>query len=217
MVSRVSTQLTNESQSTKDSTTVRSSQKISPILESSEFDKRNPWIETVGGRRFHFLNPRPEDIDIDDIAHALANTCRYTGHCKKFYSVAEHSVAVSELCPDAPLAGLLHDASEAYITDIASPVKPFLANYKDLEDVVMMAIANKYNFFLNNPAVKEADVVQLSTEARHLMASKGDGWDYWIVHLYGERPKRLGIAPRCLLPKEAKRLFLNRFEEIYGR
>ena len=107
--------------------------------------KMEPWIETFTGKQFYFLDPTRDSIDIRDIAHSLAYTCRYTGHCKRFYSVAEHSILVSYLADD-PLAGLLHDASEAYITDIASPIKPHLTNYKELEDMLMGHIADRFNF-----------------------------------------------------------------------
>ena len=71
------------------------------------------YIETVSGRKFYFLNPNPEDIDIEDIAHALSMQCRFTGHTKWFYSVAEHAIWVSYLVPvHLALEGLLHDASE---------------------------------------------------------------------------------------------------------
>ena len=79
---------------------------------------------TYTGKEFYPLDPNPADIDIKDIAHALSNCCRFAGHIKSFYSVAQHSVIVSELCePENALAGLLHDASEAYLSDIARPVK----------------------------------------------------------------------------------------------
>jgi hypothetical protein len=213
MASVASTQHMKEKLSMMDSSSLQYSPRIKTILEGSEYDWDNPWIETASGKHFHFLKPLPEDIDIDDIAHALANTCRYTGHCRKFYSVAEHSVAVSELSPDAALAGLLHDASEAYITDIASPVKPFLKNYKQLENTVMEAIAAKFGFSMPlHPQIKEADVIQLSVEAWHLVPSQGIGWTYWTMN--GGRPKSKGIAPRCLFPKEAKKLFLSKFKEL---
>jgi len=99
-----------------------------------------PWIETYTGKKLYFLEPKPEQIDIEDIATALSNECRFGGHTKSFYSVAEHSILVATICP-APLAlvGLLHDASEAYLRDIASPIKQYLANYKELEEKLMNA------------------------------------------------------------------------------
>jgi 5'-deoxynucleotidase YfbR-like HD superfamily hydrolase len=82
------------------------------------------WIQTYQGGCFEPFNPHPDQIHIRDIAHALALTCRFTGHCLDFYSVAQHSVMVSQIVSHKhALAGLLHDASEAYLTDVASPIK----------------------------------------------------------------------------------------------
>jgi uncharacterized protein len=187
--------------------------------ERTPVDKRSTrdldFIETFGGKRVYFMEPQPDDFDINDIAHALANNCRWTGHCRFFMSVAEHSVAVSYLCDD-PLAGLLHDASEAYLTDVAKPIKPFLENYMAIEDKIMRAIAAKFKF--NYPlasSVKAADNQQLSTEAHHLVPSQGDhwSWDRWSVG--GKRPAvENGIAPVGLTPIQAERVFLNRYKEL---
>lgn len=168
-----------------------------------------PWIETFTGKQFYFLDPKADQIDIKDIAHSLAYTCRYTGHSRKFYSVAEHSVFVSYLALD-PLAGLLHDASEAYITDIASPIKPYLENYKTLEDVLMLAIARRFGFDYPLAAdIKDCDATQLKTEAKHLMRSEGKPW----ASLYPTaRPH--GITPMCWSPEEAEKRFLERYEEV---
>lgn len=168
-----------------------------------------PWIETYTGRHFHFLDPTDEQIDIRDIAHSLAFTCRYTGHSRRFYSVAEHSILVSYLASD-PLAGLLHDASEAYITDIASPIKPHLHNYKELEDMIMKRIAKKFGFaYPLDPDIKDCDSTQLKTEAKHLLRSGGHPW----AHLYPTRRPH-GITPNCWSPEEAEKKFLERFEEV---
>ena len=174
-----------------------------PILE--------PFIETFTGKEFHFLDPTHEQIDIRDIAHSLAYTCRYTGHSRKFYSVAEHSILVSYLATD-PLAGLLHDASEAYITDIASPIKPHLSNYKELEDMIMGRIASKFGFdYPLDPDIKDCDSTQLKTEAKHLLRSGGYPW----AHLYPTRRPH-GITPNCWSPEEAEAKFLERFKEVYN-
>ena len=171
--------------------------------------KLAPWIETYTGRHFYFLNPEQDQIAIEDIAHSLAFTCRYTGHSNRFYSVAEHSILVSYLASD-PLAGLLHDASEAYITDIASPIKPYLSNYKELEDMLMTRIAERFGFdYPLDEDIKDCDNTQLKTEAKHLLRSGGYPW----AHLYPtKRPH--GITPNCWSPEEAEKKFLERFEEV---
>lgn len=167
-----------------------------------------PYIETYGGRKVWFLNPKPDMFDIKDIAHALSMQCRYTGHTKSFYSVAEHSVNVSYLT--GTLEGLLHDASEAYLTDIASPIKPHLANYKHLENGIMSVIADKYGFdWPGSEDLHDADRAQLKTEARHLMPSKGRDW----LHMFPTQ-RRYGIVPKCWGPTEACGVFLKRYYEL---
>jgi hypothetical protein len=150
------------------------------------------YIETASGKLFYFLDPQPDMLDIKDIAHALSMNCRYTGQCSKFYSVAEHSYLVSLLLEGTgyELDGLLHDASEAYIADIASPVKGFLESYKDMEDRIQGAIFNKYSLeYPLHPAVKHCDTVMLSTEAHYLIPSRGDVWGMWkYVKRRSQRP-----------------------------
>lgn len=175
-----------------------------------------PYIELVSGQNFYFLEPHPDDFVIEDIAHALSNTCRFTGHSSRFYSVAEHSVHVSNLLSGTgfELAGLLHDAAEAYLPDVASPIKQFLPDYNRLENSLMEVIAYKYDFeYPLHPAVKHCDRVMLSTEAHYLLTSQGNNWDMWgwpdkrpLVHA--------GIKPSCVVPQVAKTLFLERFYEL---
>src|SRR4051812_6540197 len=86
--------------------------------------QKGDWMQTISGKAFFPLDPRPADVDIQDIAHALAFQCRFGGHVKEFYSVAEHSVRVSLICAHEDAKwGLLHDATEAYLSDIVRPVK----------------------------------------------------------------------------------------------
>lgn len=92
------------------------------------------WIQTYSGQAVDLLNPDPATILIEDIAHALAHSCRYAGHSKGFYSIAQHSVYVSRECsPRNALWGLLHDASEAYLCDIPAPLKQHLPDYRGFE------------------------------------------------------------------------------------
>lgn len=142
------------------------------------------WGCTSSGRRYWPADPRPEDIDIQDIAHALSLQCRFGGHVRRFYSVAQHSVLVANLCPPADtLWGLLHDASEAYIVDIPRPLKyaPGMEGYLALEKKMMGAVCERFGLSPEMPAsVREADERLLASEARDLMPHVGDagvpGW-----------------------------------------
>lgn len=172
-----------------------------------------PWIETYSGKKFSFLEPKPEDIDIIDIAHSLSMQCRFTGHTVAFYSVAEHSTICSVLVSkEKALEALLHDASEAYLSDIAGPLKPHIKGYKEIEDRLMKVIAEKFNFeWPLSYEVHEADRLQLKTEAQYLLASHGKDWVDAI-----NTGNRIGRIPKCFLPPEAKYVFLARFDELTG-
>lgn len=176
----------------------------SPVLE--------PWIETYTGIKFHFLDPRREEIAIEDIAHSLAHQCRFSGHTRVFYSVAQHSIEVAKLSGEALLTGLLHDASEAYIHDIPSPVKPHLKNYREIEDRIMAAIANKFNLIWPLPQiVKDADAICLKAEARGLLPSKGGEW----VAKYPTPFDIPRVRPsNALSPAASKAAFMELFDKI---
>ena len=176
------------------------------------FDENSAWIQTYSGRRFNPTNPNPDAIVIQDVAHALSMQCRFSGHVKKFYSVAQHSVGVSYLCDkkDA-LWGLLHDASEAYLVDVPKPLKlsgKFDA-YIEFEKNMMQAVCKKFNLSEEEPpSVKEADQLMLSIEAEQLMKPLRKDW------VYTKKAPPFSINP--LNPEDAERLFLKRFFEILG-
>lgn len=172
------------------------------------------YIETITGRKFYFLDPRPEDFDIEDIAHALSLNCRFTGHSARFYSVAEHSWHMSRMAPEGhELAALLHDGSEAYITDIASPIKQHLPDYQKMEDLLLSRLFQKYNLeFPLSPIIKHLDLIMLSTEAFYLLKSRGDTWDLWKERK--RPPVQHSFRPLCMSPSRAKILFLDRFYEL---
>ena len=141
------------------------------------------WMQTYTRKRFYPTDPWASDIDIRDIAHALALVNRYNGHTPAPYSVAQHSVLVAErvmeLTGDHELAlwGLLHDASEAYICDVPRPVKRQLAGYAEVERSVMAAICTRFDLAPEEPAVvKRADNELLATEARDLMGIRDASW-----------------------------------------
>lgn len=167
------------------------------------------WIETFTGKQFHLLNPSPDEICIEDIAHALAHQCRFTGHTRKFYSVAEHSFHVSRIT--GTLEGLLHDASEAYITDLSRPVKyntPVGIPYFEVENAIMSVIAKKFGFVWPvAAAVKSADNIMLHTEKVQLMTDLS--WD----GAWGQ-PELSDVRLECWTPELAELVFLQRFDEL---
>lgn len=168
----------------------------------------NPYILTYTGRHFNFTDPR--EIDIVDIAHALANLCRFTGHTRTFCSVAQHSVAVSRLVPrEHALAGLMHDASEAYLGDVSMPLKPLLPGYREIEARVHQAIFEHFGIDpVLPPEVKRADMKMLATERLRLMPDDPTPW-----------PCLEGIEPlsgdgEFWGPQRAEVEFLSRFSVL---
>lgn len=173
-------------------------------------------IETFSVKRLNVFDPCLDDIDILDIAHSLSIVCRYGGHCRFPYSVAQHSVLVSLDVAlrgggwDLRMAALLHDASEAYIADICRPVKVRLTEYAPIEAKLQDAIWRKFGVDYSDEChriVKESDNRVLRVEARELMASGGEGWG--LEHI-GESP----VTIREMDHKEAKRYFLEEFDWI---
>jgi hypothetical protein len=172
-----------------------------------------PWIETYCGIKFYFLNPTPEMVNIKDIAHSLSLQCRFSGHTNRFYSVAEHSVRVSRFLFSTygdyrlALQGLLHDASEAYLLDVPSPVKQHLGGYKSMEDKLQEVILNKYHAgWPMDARTKDADAILLKNEARYLLPSKGRSWvDHYPT------TEEFGMEPMCDAPTVAEETFLAWF------
>ena len=123
------------------------------------------------------INPRIEDINIQDIAHALSHLCRFGGHTKRFYSVAQHSMTCAKIAPDAlKLTALLHDASEAYLLDIPTPIKQLLPAYKVMEDRFQALIAKKFGLVYPFPQeIHDIDRLMLEVEWNDLMIRSGDG------------------------------------------
>lgn len=168
------------------------------------------WILTYTGKKFDPFNPHPGSIDIMDIAHALSNLCRFTGHCRLFYSVAQHSVLVSGIAPAQDrLTALLHDAPEAYLADLSTPVKSQMSDYQALENALWVAIASKFDLPLDMPvSVKHADRVLLATERRDLLPRHPEPWPC----LHGIEPLPNTITP--VDPLGAERIFLYTFMAI---
>lgn len=181
-------------------------------------DKRN-FIETVSGRRIHLPDTEPDNLSINDIAWGLSNVCRFAGQINHFYSVAQHSVNVSFLVPkEQALAALLHDASEAFLGDIATPFKMMMPIYYELEAHLMNAVAVKFlgrPKYAYTPEIKLADQIMLMTE-RDVLRTYPEG----VTPDWGD----LESVPRAFSnenidlepwePKIAAALFLERFHQL---
>lgn len=170
--------------------------------------RNGDWMQTISGGQFWPIDPRPGDVRIEDIAHALSMMCRFGGHCARFYSVAEHSVLVSRAVPPADaLWGLLHDAAEAYVADIVRPAKRFIRGYSEVEDRIMAAICEAFGLPLDMPPeVKRADNAVLADEAAQIMGPAPATWTL------PEPPS--GAVIVGLSPAEARAAFLARFNEL---
>jgi len=173
------------------------------------------YIRAYSGKRVVLTAPRPETIDIEDIAHALARVCRFVGHTAGLYTVAQHSVFVSELVPprDA-LWGLLHDAAEAYIGDLPSPVKnlPGMGIYRVIENRLLACICQCFGLPVSMPeSVVLADKLAIATEFRDLTPVRDDF--EWIIQECGVPP----LLDRELTPWPAgfaEDRFLSRFKAL---
>jgi hypothetical protein len=173
-------------------------------------------IQTSLGSRFNPADPRPEDLDIRFIATALSRIPRFMGHSREdrpAYSVAQHSVKVSQICePEDALWGLLHDAPEAIIGDLPSPIKhlPEFKAFRDLDKRIMRAICDRYGLPHEMPgSVRWADRVAFATEVRDLMTPDPELWGPWAD----------GIQPipepiRDWSAEWARTAFLKRFEQL---
>ncbi len=177
-----------------------------------------PFIETYCGYTFQPLTPKCQDIKIVDVAHALSNQGRFTGHTRFFYSVAEHSVRVAELVKQlggdtrTQLWGLLHDSSEAYLVDVPSPLKrsPGFAAYRRAEKTLMVAVCKRFGLPKLRPTiVYRADAMLLATEVRDLMHGDRPYWKKLI-----EVPIKERIRPWSSYV--ARYEFLKTFEALGG-
>lgn len=191
-----------------------------------ENTRERGWVQTYSGKQFFPLDPLPGEVDIFDIAHALSNTCRYTGHVKRFFSVAEHSVRCSLLTEQRALAAglpeqaarylaqraLVHDASEAYLCDIARPLKeqpqfaPYLIAEAKLQAVILESLGLPVTE--DPPEVREADLIMLATERVELLGPPPASWGTLPEPLEG--PQNFGWDPTL-----AESQFLRRFSELF--
>jgi predicted HD phosphohydrolase len=176
-------------------------------------------IQTFSGRRFSPLEPDPDAIDVVDIAHALAHHCRFGGHCRAYYSVAQHSCVVADAVEatgadaDTVLHALLHDASEAYLGDLPHPLKhrsALGAFYREVEEPLQAAVLARFGLTAEPPPiVKEMDRAALAAERAALMVAADDEW--W-PELAGVTPLDVPIEPWD--SERAAAEFLARYEAL---
>jgi uncharacterized protein len=178
-----------------------------------------PYLQTVSGRRVNPFDPDPDQIDIGDIGRALANQCRFGGHCRVFYSVAQHSVIVSQIVErrggdvEDVFAALMHDASEAYLGDMPHPVKhrsPLGAAFRAAEEHLERALRERFGIRADVPEIKRADRALLATERR---AFSAETW-HW-PELDGV--EALDLELEAWSPDEAERAFAARYAELDAR
>jgi 5'-deoxynucleotidase YfbR-like HD superfamily hydrolase len=175
-----------------------------------------PYLQTVSGRWVNPFDPDPAQLDPADIARALANQCRFGGHCRAFYSVAQHSVIVSRLVeerggdPDDVFAALMHDATEAYLGDMPHPLKhrsPLGAAFQEAEERLEAVIRERFAIKPDVPEIKRADRALLATERR---AFSDDLW-HW-PELEGVEP--LDLPLEAWSPDAAAQAFAERYAEL---
>lgn len=173
--------------------------------------RRGDWMQTYTGLEFYPLDPRVEDIRIDDIASALSKACRYSGHCIRFYSVAEHCVHIASKAPDhLKLTALMHDAPEAYLVDVPRPIKPHLPGYAEIEERLANVIALRFDLIHPLPhEVKTLDNAILDDERVQNMAQPPRPW--------GDHGGPLGVTLKFWTPAEAKYQFATAFYRYGGR
>lgn len=178
--------------------------------------REDAWIQTYTGKVFKPFAPEPSMVCIEDIAHALAHICRFGGHCRFFWSVASHSVCVSRsVRPELAVYGLLHDAAEAYVGDIVSPIKRELADFADIEaraqDCILEALGLPPPLERHHDEIRSADLGQLAVERAVLHHAKPQEWE----ELAAVRPDFAHTAwIERVSPSVGELVFLHRWAEL---
>lgn len=172
------------------------------------------FIQTHTGVDFPLDQVCPEIISIVDIAQALSQICRFTGHTKRFYSVAQHSVLAASIAPAGfELEALMHDAHEAYTGDVAQPLKMMLPDYRAIEDRIERAVRKEFGLPPQmSPDVKRVDMMMLAWERRDMLGDNGTPWP--TLNGIDDVPQaRLSSWP----PEFARQAFLDCFTRLGGK
>lgn len=184
-------------------------------------------MQTITNKEIDLLNPTEDKINIYDIAHGLHYLCRYNGQISKLYTVAQHSVHCAEYVQEKlkddtslteaekrslALKALLHDAHEAYLGDIVSPLKNVLPDYQKIENHLDDVISDKYNIPRGKPdIIEEADKVILAAELRDLFTDDSEGRRREIIQKFAYKyPNKI----KAESPIESLKMFMRKFLEI---
>jgi len=184
-----------------------------PAAKAKVPERKGNFMNTFSGGHYWPIDPRPEDVHIEDIAHHLSLLCRYTGAVKRFYSVAEHSWHMSFLVPrEHQFAALLHDATEAYVGDVGRPLKRHLDNYQDIERLNWLAIATRFSLPKDlDPCIKKMDGLICLAEQRQMCTRWDDGHDASQHGIVGAPPD---VKIEGWMPPVAEALFLQRYNDL---
>lgn len=174
-------------------------------------------VQLDSGAEFDVLNPLEYTLDVRDVAHGLSNTCRFSGQCRDFYSVAEHSVWVSRLvqlvAPEFALHALFHDATEMFLGDLPTPIKAAMPAYQALENrlsadlLTLLGVTQR-----GQSVVKEADLILLAIE-REVQMPPGRLW----TALEGVVvPDTLPFTIDAMAPNFAYSLFMSEYDKLRG-
>ena len=176
--------------------------------------RHGTWMQTYSGNRFYPLDPRAEEVDIADIAHGLAMTCRYGGHAMRYYSVAEHAVLVS-MYVDQRFAreALLHDSAEAYIGDMIRPLKhtPEMLEFRKAEDLIERAVFVRFGI----EQTEESRIAVKTIDDRILVDEIGALMRCPSMYQAHSAMQPLGANIAALVPSHAEHVFVTRFLELF--
>lgn len=173
----------------------------------------DPFICTRYGQ-FHINSP---EFNIEDIGHALGMLCRYTGHVRSFYSVAEHSMLVAGIMATVtggdPFEGLMHDAAEAYLTDIATPWKVLLPDYASVTKRIEVPLRTYFGVPVSKTdECRKADLLALFIEANQLMEDRGVSYHDPL----GVRPEALQLVAGDHMAAPGKKFRTHSFEPAFA-
>jgi len=164
-------------------------------------------IQLMSGRMLDFKDPKPDQFTIEDIALGLSRQPRFGGHTKAFYSVAQHCVHLAQVVPKGyKMQALMHDASEAFMGDMSTPLKHLLPDYMDIEEGVSGAIQKAFGFSPMSPLLEVADARMLITERNALLPTYNE--KDWAGH----EPYPIKIRP--MIMEKAYGEFLKAYQLI---